>query len=250
MIVFPAIDLIAGKVVRLARGKREHMDVYSDNPVAVAQDFAAQGAHWVHVVDLSATFGEDSAARAANDAAIQSICKLGSIQVDVGGGVRSIERLATLVAMGCKRVSMGTVLVRNPELAQEAARSYPEHLVADIAVSDGVVRVDGWRDNTAIAATDLIARLSRMGFQHLVYTDVSRDGMQSGIDVAMYRGAARVAGFPVVASGGIAGEDDIVALAQAGSDVIEGAIVGRALYEGSLNLVDALRAARTSREGI
>ncbi len=250
MIVFPAIDLIAGKVVRLEQGRRDRIVVYSEDPVAVAQSFADQGATWVHVVDLSATFGEDEEARAANDAAIRNICALNCIQVDVGGGVRSIERLAALVEMGCKRVSMGTALVRNPEIAQMAAQRYPDHVVADIAASDGLVRVDGWRDNTAISATELISNLSCMGFRHLVYTDVRRDGMQTGIDVEMYRVAAHTAGFPVVASGGISGIDDIYVLSEAGSEVVEGVIVGRAIYEGTLNLVDALAAARTDRKKI
>ncbi len=250
MIVFPAIDLIAGKVVRLEQGRRDHMVVYSEDPVAVAQSFADQGAAWVHVVDLSATFGEDDEARAANDEAIRNICQLDCIQVDVGGGVRSLDRLAALVEMGCKRVSMGTVLVRNPELAQTAAQRYPDNVVADIAVADGLVRIDGWRDNTAISATELIRDLSHMGFRHLVYTDVRRDGMQTGIDVDMYRTAAHTAGFPVVASGGISGIDDIYALAEAGSEVVEGAIVGRAIYEGTLNLAEALKAAQTDRRKI
>ena len=185
MILFPAIDLIGGKVVRLERGDRSRCKVYSDDPVAVARSFAEQGASWVHVVDLSAAFGEDEDACAANSAAIEAIC----------GG-------------------------------------------------DGQVKVNGWRDGAGVALDDAVAQLTELGFKHLVYTDIARDGMQTGIDVAAYRHVAKVAGFPVVASGGISTLDDIRALAAVGEVAIEGAITGRALYEGNFTLAQALAAAR------
>ena len=243
MILFPAIDLIAGQVVRLERGERSRMKVYSDDPAAVAAQFAADGAAWVHVVDLSATFGEDEDARAANDRAIREICRLGTISVDVGGGVRSLERLEELADMGCKRISMGTALVRDPELARSAATSFCDVVVADVAARDGQVRVNGWRDGEGIDAIELVSSLADMGFRHLVFTDIARDGMQSGIDVDAYRTIARAAGFAPVASGGIATLDDLKELAQAGTDVVEGAITGRALYEGAFTLTDALAVA-------
>ena len=246
MIVFPAIDLVAGDVVRLARGRRSEMDMYSHDPVAVARDFAARGAEWVHVVDLSATFGEDEGARAANDAAIRAICGVEGLSVDVGGGVRSLARLEELVAMGCSRVSMGTALVRDPALAERAAAEFGDHVVADVAALDGEVRVDGWREGAGVPAAELVGELARMGFRHLVFTDVARDGMRTGIDLDAYRRVACVAGFPVVASGGIASVDDVALLASAGPDVVEGAIVGRALYEGSVTLEAALAAARAA----
>lgn len=244
MILFPAIDLIAGRVVRLRRGVRSEMDVYSDDPVAVARDFAARGAEWVHVVDLSAAFGEDEEARAANERAIRGICELGTIRVDTGGGVRSVERLAQLVEMGCERVSIGTALVKEPGLAEAAAAAFPEHVVADVAARDGQVRVDGWREGAGLSADELVGRLAGLGFKHLVFTDVARDGMQTGVDVEAYRHIAQVAGFPVVASGGIATLDDIRALAATGQDVVEGAISGRAVYEGAFTLEEALEAAK------
>lgn len=243
MILFPAIDLIDGKVVRLERGDRSRMTVYSDDPVAVARSFADAGARWVHVVDLSAAFGEDEPARAANLRAIRAICGIEGLSVDAGGGVRSLARIDELAAAGAARIALGTVLVTEPGFAEVAARGFGELLVADIAAREGQVKVNGWRDGVQREALDLVAELAALGFKHLVFTDIARDGMQTGVDVGAYRAIARTAGFPVVASGGISTLDDIRRLAAAGGGVIEGAITGRALYEGSFALEDALAAA-------
>lgn len=243
MILFPAIDLVDGKVVRLERGQRDRMTVYSDDPAAVARDFAARGATWIHVVDLSATFEEDEAARAHNAQAIRAICGVPGILVDAGGGVRDRDAIARLADAGVRRIAVGTALVRDPAFAEAAAAEFGELLVADVAARDGLVRVNGWREGEDLSADDLVARLTGLGYRHLVFTDVARDGMQTGIDVEAYRHVAEVAGFPVVASGGIASLDDIRALAAAGRGVIEGAITGRALYEGNFSLEDALSAA-------
>lgn len=244
MILFPAIDLIAGKVVRLERGDREHMKVYSDDPAAVARSFAEQGATWVHVVDLSAALEEDEEAREANTRAIEAICAVEGLSVDIGGGVRSLARIDELAALGCKRIALGTVLVREPGFAEVAARAFGGLLVADVAARDGEVKVNGWREGVSRSVEDVVGELSSLGFKHLVFTDIARDGMQTGIDVAAYRHVAEVAGFPAVASGGISTLDDIRALAAVGEDAIEGAITGRALYEGNFTLAQALAAAR------
>ena len=240
MILFPAIDLIAGQVVRLRRGERSQMDVYATDPVAVAEDFARRGATWIHVVDLSATFEESEEARAANTAAIEAICRVPGIQVDTGGGVRDLAAVERLAMAGAKRIAIGTALVRDPAFARQAAAEFGDLVVADVAARDGQVRVNGWREGEGIRADELVARLSDLGYRHRVFTDIARDGMQTGIDVGAYRHIARVAGFPVVASGGIATLEDLCALAGAGDDVIEGAITGRALYEGNFSLEDAL----------
>ena len=243
MILFPAIDLIGGKVVRLERGDRSRCKVYSDDPVAVAREFAAQGAAWLHVVDLSAAFGEDEAACEANSRAIKAICQVDGLSIDVGGGVRSLARIDELAGYGAKRIAMGTVLVTEPGFAEVAARGFGDLLVADVAARDGQVKVNGWRDGVGLALDEVVGQLAEQGFKHLVYTDIARDGMQTGIDVATYTHVAQVAGFPVVASGGISTLDDIRAVAAAGPDVIEGAITGRALYEGNFTLAEALAAA-------
>ena len=220
------------------------LKVYSDDPVAVARSFAEQGASWVHVVDLSAAFGEDEDTCAANSAAIKAICGVDGLSVDVGGGVRSLARIDELAGHGARRIALGTVLVTEPGFAEVAAQGFGELLVADIAARDGQVKVNGWRDGAGVALDDAVAQLSELGFKHLVYTDIARDGMQTGIDVAAYRHVAEVAGFPVVASGGISTLDDIRALAAVGGDAIEGAITGRALYEGNFALAQALAAVR------
>ena len=240
MLLFPAIDLIAGQVVRLRQGDRAQMDVYSTDPVAVARDFAERGAHWIHVVDLSATFGEDEDALAKNARAIRAICQLDGISVDTGGGVRDMAAVERLIDAGARRIAIGTALVRDPAFARSAAERFGEYLVADVAAKAGQVRVNGWREGESLQADELVARLAALGYRHLVFTDVARDGMQTGIDAEAYRHIAEVAGFPVVASGGIAQLDDLRALAALGPDVIEGAITGRALYEGAFTLEEAL----------
>lgn len=244
MILFPAIDLIDGKVVRLERGDRAHMKVYSEDPVAVARQFAQQGAEWLHVVDLSAAFEEDEAARAANSAAIKAICQVEGLSIDVGGGVRSLARIDELAGFGAKRIALGTVLVTEPGFAEVVAQGFGQLLVADVAAKDGVVKVNGWREGTSRSLDDVVSELSDLGFRHLVFTDIARDGMQTGINVDEYRRVAELAGFPVVASGGISTLDDIRALAAVGGDVIEGAITGRALYEGNFSVAEALAAAK------
>ncbi|MBS5450521.1 MAG: 1-(5-phosphoribosyl)-5-((5-phosphoribosylamino)methylideneamino)imidazole-4-carboxamide isomerase [Coriobacteriia bacterium] len=244
MILFPAIDLVAGQVVRLRRGERSQMDVYASDPVAVARDFAARGATWVHVVDLSAAFEEDDAARAANDAAIRGICEVDGLSVDVGGGVRSLGRIEQLASYGARRIALGTILVRDRAFARQAAERFGELLVADVAARDGEVAVNGWREDARVRADDLVGELAGMGFTHLVFTDIARDGMQTGVNTAVYEHIAQVAGFPVVASGGIASLADIEALAALDPSVVEGAITGRALYEGAFTLEEALASAR------
>ena len=166
MILFPAIDLIGGKVVRLERGDRNRCKVYSDDPVAVARSFAEQGASWVHVVDLSAAFGEDEDACAANSTAIKAICGVDGLSVDVGGGVRSLARIDELAGYGARRIALGTVLVTEPGFAEVAAQGFGELLVADIAARDGQVKVNGWRDGADVALDDAVAQLSELGFKH------------------------------------------------------------------------------------
>lgn len=244
MILFPAIDLVGGRVVRLQRGERSKMDVYSEDPAAVTRGFAAAGARWIHVVDLSATFEEDEEACAANARAIRAICRVPGVSVDCGGGVRSMDAVRRLADLGVARIAIGTALVRDPAFAAQAAREFGDLLVADVAAKNGQVKVNGWREGEKIALVELVERLAGLGYRHLVFTDINRDGMQTGIDVDAYRRLSNLCGFPVVASGGISSLDDIRSLAAAGSDVIEGCITGRALYEGNFSLREALAAAQ------
>lgn len=238
--LFPAVDMIAGQVVRLYQGRRDAMDVYSDDPAAMAGSFQEQGARWVHVVDLSAAFGEDLAARRSNEAAIRDICTIPGLSVDVGGGVRSLRRVEELLDLGCARVAMGTPLVRDPAMAQEAASTFGDVLVADVAAKDSMVRVDGWREGTSLQLDNFLHTVAAWGFKHLVYTDVAKDGTGDGIAEKAYGEAAGAVGFPVVASGGVASLDDIARLKALGPEVLEGIIVGRALYEGAFTVAEAL----------
>lgn len=240
MILFPAIDLLGAKVVRLRRGKRSEVDVYSDDPVAVARDFAARGAAWIHVVDLSSAFEEDESACTANAQAIAGIASISGVKVDVGGGVRSLGRIDELAGLGASRIALGTALVRDPDFARQAAARFGELLCADVAAQDGRVAVNGWREEASMGADELVGELASMGFRHLVFTDIARDGMQTGVNAAAYRHIAEVAGFPVIASGGVATLGDLRALAALGDGVIEGAICGRALYEGAFTLEEAI----------
>ena len=195
----------------------------------------------VSIAQLKEAFPEVSEMTIRND--IKALDREHKL-VRVYGGVRSLERIDELARLGAKRIAMGTVLVRDESFAQAAAAQFGELLVADVAAKAGQVKVNGWREGVGASADEVVGRLSSQGFKHLVFTDIARDGMQTGIDVEAYRHIAQVAGFPVVASGGISSTADIAALAEAGDDIIEGCITGRALYEGAFTLSEALAAAK------
>jgi len=241
VIVFPAIDLLGGKVVRLAQGDYGKVTVYAENPVAQAREFAVAGAEWLHVVDLDGA--RDGAP--GNTEAISHIVREVDLPVQVGGGIRTLEALGTLAEAGVARMVLGTKLATDPEFAREAVSRFGgESIVAGVDARDGMVAVEGWREGITTSATDLVAELRSLGIRHLVYTDISRDGMRTGVDIDAYEAIAETAGFPVIASGGVSTLDDFRELAATGPDVMEGAITGRALYEGAFKLKHAIRAAR------
>lgn len=241
MIVFPAIDLLGGRAVRLAQGDYERVTVYAEDPVAQAREFAAAGAEWLHIVDLDG-------ARDGVPGNIEVVARIAAevgLPIQTGGGIRTLEVLARLADAGVTRMVLGTKLATDPGFVRTAvARFGAESIVAGIDARDGLVAVEGWREGTATPAADLVAELRGLGIRHLVYTDISRDGMRTGIDVDAYETIADAAGFPVIASGGISTLDDFHELAALGPDVVEGAITGRALYEGAFRLKHAIRAAR------
>jgi len=240
MIVLPAIDILGGRAVRLAQGDYERVTVYNEDPVAQARAWVSQGAEWIHVVDLDgARDGEPG-----NLPVVQAIVEQVGVPVQVGGGIRSLETLGRLAGAGATRMVLGTRLATDPQFVREAVAVHGEAIVAGVDARDGVVQVAGWREGARVPAAELIGELAELGVRHLVYTDISRDGMQTGVDVDAYESVAEVAGFPVIASGGIATIEDIAALAALGPDTVEGAIVGRALYEGSFKLKHAIRAGR------
>lgn len=236
MELFPAIDILDNKVVRLKKGNYQAATVYQESPLEQARIFADGGARWLHIVDLEgARSGIPTQLRT-----IEAIVKATGLKVEVGGGVRSIKALENLVEAGASRVVLGTALVRDPDFATQAIARFGSLVCAGVDALDGEVAIEGWIEGSGQRAQLLISYLKDQGIEHLVYTDISRDGMQVGIDAKAYGDIAQCAGFPVTASGGISTLDDIRALAALGNEVIEAVIVGRALYEESFTLAEAL----------
>ena len=240
MIVLPAIDILGGRAVRLAQGDYDRVTVYNEDPVAQAHDFAEQGAEWIHVVDLDGA--RDGVP--GNIALVERIASEVGLPVQTGGGIRSFDAMRRLVDVGVSRVVLGTKLATDREFVIEAIDRFGEAVTAGVDARDGMVAIEGWREGTAASASELVRELAGMGVRHLVYTDISRDGMRTGVNVDAYEAIAEDADFPVIASGGIASLDDLYQLAALGPDVVEGAIIGRALYEGAFKLKHAIRAAR------
>lgn len=238
MQIFPAIDILGGKAVRLRQGHYDQVTVYNEDPVEQARVWAAGGAEWLHVVDLDGA--RDGVP--ANIDVIARIAKKGGVPVQTGGGIRSMETLDRLYDAGVTRTVLGTSLVTDPEFVEAAAHKYAG-IVAGIDARDGKVAIEGWRQGTEREVSELIEELARLGVQRVVYTDISRDGMQSGVNAAAYRALAADAPMTVIASGGVTSLDDVRALASIGRR-IEGVIIGVALYEERFTLPDAIAAAR------
>lgn len=235
MYLLPAIDILDGKAVRLAKGDYDKVTVYAADPVQKAREFEEAGARWLHVVDLDGA----KAGAAVNIGVVERILAQTSLKVEVGGGIRSMDTLARLADAGAHRMVLGTALVRDREFARAAVEAYGDRVACGLDARDGEVAVDGWTEGAGIPAVQLAAELAGLGYRHMVYTDIARDGMQTGIDEGAYRTMAAAFGHPVVASGGVAGIDDLRRLAALGP-AVEGVIAGRALYEGSLDLPEAL----------
>ena len=235
--LLPAIDILDGKAVRLAKGDYDRVTVYNDDPAAQAQAFEDAGATWLHVVDLDGA----RSGQPENIAIIERILKKTLLKVEVGGGIRSLDTIARLADAGVSRVVLGTSLVADPAFAEAAAARYGGLLTAGIDAKGGEVAVAGWREGAGVAAEELARHVAQLGFRHLVYTDIARDGMQTGVDPQAYVAMAAAFGHPVIASGGVAGVADIERLGEvAGS--IEGVIAGRAVYEGALSVEEGVRA--------
>jgi phosphoribosylformimino-5-aminoimidazole carboxamide ribotide isomerase len=240
VIVFPAIDILGGRAVRLAQGDYNRVTVYNEDPVDQARQFVMAGAEWIHVVDLDGA--RDGVP--GNIAVIERIARETGARLEVGGGVRTLETMGRLTEAGVERVVIGTKLVTDPDFVRSAVRCCGDAVVAGVDARDGMVCVEGWREGTAASAQVLVGELRDLGLRHLVYTDISRDGMQTGINAPAYVGVAVSAGFPVVASGGVSTLDDIYALRDLGPGVIEGVIAGRAIDENVFTVEEALAAAR------
>ncbi len=234
-IVYPAIDLREGQVVRLKQGDPARKTVFDDNPAGVANRWMAAGADWLHVVNLDGAFGE---ADDANRVALQAILGAGA-QVQLGGGLRSLETVSTVLNLGVRRVVIGTAAVENPELIGEIVAKFgSEHLAVGVDVREGRVHTRGWVDDTSIDVFSLARELHKEGVETIIVTDISRDGMGSGVNVDLSQQLAEATSMRVIASGGVDSLEDIRRVRQAG---LPGVIVGRALYDGKFSLEEALQ---------
>ncbi|MCE5203326.1 MAG: 1-(5-phosphoribosyl)-5-[(5-phosphoribosylamino)methylideneamino]imidazole-4-carboxamide isomerase [Coriobacteriales bacterium] len=238
MIILPAIDILDGRAVRLRQGRLDAVTVYNEDPVDQAKRWIDQGAEWLHVVDLDgAVLGEPK-----NISIVERIAALG-VPVQTGGGLRSMEVLERLHAVGVRRMVVGTSLVTQPTLVAEACERFGGAIVAGIDARDGRVAINGWREGTEYGVLELVQELELLGVKRLAYTDISKDGMQTGVNYGAYRALVGQTSIPITASGGVSTLDDIRDLASLGLQ-LEGVIVGRALYEGAFELAEAIRAGR------
>jgi phosphoribosylformimino-5-aminoimidazole carboxamide ribotide isomerase len=236
MLVIPAIDLMDGKVVRLQKGDFSTRVVYSDDPAEVARGFGAAGAERLHVVDLDGA----RAGQPVNLAAVEAIARAG-VAIEVGGGLRSLEDVERVLALGAAFAVLGTAAVERLDLVREACRRFPGRIVAGIDAKGGEVAISGWEQGSGLPASAVARRVAEAGVTLVEYTDVARDGMFTGVDAKGAAQLARDAGIPVVASGGVASLADVRACKAAG---VYGVIVGKALYERRIDLAEAIRLAK------
>ena len=236
MLIFPAIDIRDGKCVRLFKGDFDQETVFSDQPAEVAQQWQAQGAQFLHLVDLDGA----RAGHSENLATVREILAAVTIPVELGGGIRTLENIDEVLALGVRRVILGSVAVRDPELVAAACAKYGDRIVVGIDAKDGIVAVDGWGVSGDVDVITLAKRMKQAGVRTIIYTDISRDGTLAGVNVEATAKLARESGVHVVASGGVRDVRDIEALKPYEKDGIEGGIVGKSIYTGSLSLPEAL----------
>lgn len=236
MILFPAIDLKDGQCVRLVKGLMAQATVFNDDPAAQAKAFEDQGFAWLHVVDLNGAF----AGKPVNGAAVEAILRAITIPIQLGGGIRDLAMIQTWLAKGVRRVILGTAAVRDPGLVREACRLYPGRVAVGIDAKDGKVAVEGWAETSELSAKELALRFADAGVAAIIYTDIARDGVLAGLNLEATADLARATSIPVIASGGLASIEDVRALLRPEYARLEGAITGRALYDGRLDAREAL----------
>jgi phosphoribosylformimino-5-aminoimidazole carboxamide ribotide isomerase len=234
---YPAIDLKDGACVRLRRGDMEQATVFGDDPAAQAAAWQAAGFSWLHVVDLNGAF----AGRPVNHEAVRSILGTVSIPVQLGGGLRSMAQIEHWLAAGVKRVILGSAAAKDPAFLAEACRAFPGRIVAGIDARNGMVATEGWAETSSLTAPDLARRTEMAGATAIIYTDIARDGMGTGVNIDATLALAAQVTTPVIASGGIGGPHDLRALRERAGFILDGVIIGRALYDGSLAPAEALR---------
>ena len=238
--LYPAIDLKDGACVRLLRGEMDQATVFGTDPGAQAAAWQQAGFHWVHVVDLNGAF----AGKPVNEAAVKSILANVTIPVQLGGGIRTLAQMEAWLEAGITRVILGSAAAKNPELVREAAKLFLGRVAVGIDAKGGMVATEGWAETSDIPATELARRFEDAGIAAIIYTDIARDGMKTGLNIAETKALAAAVRLPVIASGGVASVADIIALkaASAQQPNLEGSILGRALYDGSLTPREALAA--------
>lgn len=236
MILYPAIDLKDGQCVRLLKGEMSEATVFNDDPGHQAKSFEAAGAEWLHIVDLNGAF----AGRPVNADAVESILANLTIPAQLGGGIRDMNTIETWLDKGLARVILGTVAVENPELVRAAAKAFPGKVAVGLDARGGKVATRGWADETEVMVTDLARQFEDAGIAAIIYTDIDRDGAMGGPNIAATEALARAVEVPVIASGGVSSMADLLRLRDTG--VIDGAISGRALYDGAIDLAEALAA--------
>ena len=240
MILFPAIDLKGGECVRLKLGDMDQATVYNTDPGAQAKAFQDQGFRWLHVVDLDGAF----AGEAVNGQAVKAILASTDNPVQLGGGIRTIEHIQYWLDKGISRVILGTIAVRDPDLVRAACKQFPGQIAVGIDARGGKVAVEGWAETSELSVIDMAARFEDAGVAAIIFTDIDRDGVLTGINWDSTLELARSTSIPVIASGGLASMDDIERLTQEDAGILEGAISGRALYDGRINPAEALERLR------
>lgn len=236
MILFPAIDLKDGKCVRLKLGEMDQATVFNDDPAAQAALFEAQGFKYLHIVDLNGAF----AGKPVNGAAVEAILKAIKMPAQLGGGIRDLGTIEAWLTKGIRRVILGTIAVRDPALVKAACKAFPGRIAVGIDAKGGKVAVEGWAETSELTAIDLARRFEDAGVSAIIYTDIERDGVLKGLNLPATAELARASSIPVIASGGLASIDDVKALLQPEYRMLEGAISGRALYDGRINPKEAL----------
>ena len=235
MILYPAIDLKDGQCVRLVRGEMAEATVFNTNPADQARQFQEQGCEWVHLVDLNGAF----AGEPVNGAAVEGILQAVSVPAQLGGGIRDMATIEMWLAKGLARVILGTVAVRDPDLVRQAARAFPGQIAVGIDARGGKVAVEGWAETTETTVLDLARQFEDAGVAAIIYTDIDRDGAMGGPNVEATAGLARAVSIPIIASGGVSSLADLRALKATGAP-LDGVISGRALYDGRINLAEAV----------
>ena len=240
MIIYPAIDIRGGRCVRLTEGRFDAETVFADDPAEMALKWAGMGAEWLHLVDLDGAL----AGEGKNLPVIKRILECVKIPVQLGGGIRNMAAIDKLLELGVTRVILGSAAVKNPALVEEACKKYPGHIAVGIDAKNGDVAIEGWGQGSGVAAVELAKKMAVYGVDKIIFTDISRDGMLSGVNAEATAALAKACGVPVIASGGVASLDDIRNLQKVAEVGIAGCIIGKAIYTGAVDLQDALALAK------